>query len=392
MTRAAGRPVSLLLISYSYPPVLGGSEIEAQRVCAGLIRRGHRVKVLCAGAPPMPDAAEWTDPYGVPVRMFGRRDTPWRDHLFAAGVAGTLWQERRNYDLVYFLMQGLHLAAGLPVARALRKPVVMKVSGSNLITSMGQSRLGRLELGWLQRWAHRTMILNDGMEKEALAAGFRREQLLRMPNPVDAEEFSPASPETRATLRERLGLPANAPVALYVGRLAPEKELFTLLKAWGMASRSIPDARLVFVGDGPDREALTALATELKIAASLRLTGRQSVEEVRDWLRAADVFTLVSSHEGFSCSLAEAMSAGLPSIVSDIPANAQLIDQEVHGLHTRAGEERSVADALIRLLRDRCLRAAMGAAARRRVLENYTLEKVLDRYEELFAEALEGRR
>src|SRR5579872_4590285 len=104
-------PISLLLISYSYPPVLGGSEIEAQRVCAGLMRRGHRVTVLCAGQPPMPLEAKWVDPSGVPVRSFGRRrQGKVREWMFALGVAWTLWNERRNYQLVYFLMQGLHLA------------------------------------------------------------------------------------------------------------------------------------------------------------------------------------------------------------------------------------------------------------------------------------------
>src|SRR5947209_8265525 len=80
-------PVSVLLITSSYPPVLGGSEIEAQRVAAGLIRRGHRVKVLCMGEDPMPAGPSWLDPEGVPVRIFARR---WplrlRGYLFALGV------------------------------------------------------------------------------------------------------------------------------------------------------------------------------------------------------------------------------------------------------------------------------------------------------------------
>jgi glycosyltransferase involved in cell wall biosynthesis len=383
------RAVSVLLISCSYPPVLGGSEIEAQRVCAGLIRRRHKVKVLCAGSPPMPDAKEWTDPYGVPVRIFARGwEPPAQDYRFAAGVAWTLWRERRNYDVAYFLMQGLHLAVGLPVARALGKPVVMKVSGSGLITRMRQSRLGRLELRWLQRWAHRVMILNQGMEDEALAAGFRREHLYWMPNPVDPKEFSPPSPEDRRALRERLGVAPGTPVAVYVGRLAPEKQLSSLFKAWRMVAGELPGAQLVLVGDGAEGEALAALASELGIAKRVRFAGRRTVEEVRDWLRAADVFALVSSNEGFSCSLAEAMSVGLPAVVSDISANTQLVAAGVHGLHAGVGDEGAIAAALRRLLSDGELRAAMGQAARRRIVENYSTDKVLDRYEAVMAEAV----
>ena len=94
--------------------------------------------------------ARWIDPAGVPVRIFARRSSGRRrDYAFAFGVAWTLFRERRNYQLVYFLMQGVHLAAGLPVARWLGKPIVMKISGSGIATMMRASWLGRLELRWL---------------------------------------------------------------------------------------------------------------------------------------------------------------------------------------------------------------------------------------------------
>ena len=105
------KPLSLLLISDSYPPVMGGSEVEAQRIASAMIRRGHRVQVLCAGGPPMPAVREWVDPAGVPVRILTRRSRGrWKDLFFAMEVAWALWRDRNRYDVVYFLMQGLHLA------------------------------------------------------------------------------------------------------------------------------------------------------------------------------------------------------------------------------------------------------------------------------------------
>ena len=382
------RPISLLLVSYSYPPVLGGSEVEAQRVCAALLQRGHRIKALCAGTPHMPDRATWLDPYGVPLHAFGRDwQVPHRDRLFALGVAWTLWRERHSYQLVYFLMQGLHLAAGLPVTRLCGKPCVMKISGSNIITMMGESFLGRLELRWLRKWARRIMILNPGMAQEAAQAGLPENLLYWMPNPVDTDEFAPCCTEERVSLRLRLGIAGETPVIVYVGRLAPEKELASLLAAWALVVRQASTALLVVVGDGPDREALTERAKQLGVEARVHFTGRLPMVAVRQWLQAADIFTLVSSAEGFPCSLVEAMSVGLPSVVSDIPANLQLIDQGVHGL-CAARDEESIATAIRELLFDSTLRMRMGEAARRRVLENYSMDKVLDRYETLFCETL----
>jgi glycosyltransferase involved in cell wall biosynthesis len=384
-------PVSLLLISYSYPPVLGGSEMEAQRVCSALLRRGHRVTVVCAGGPPMPDVSDWVDPGGVPVRIFARRGTGRRkDYTFALAVAWTLFRERRNYQVVYFLMQGLHLATGLPVARWLGKPIMMKVSGSSIITVMRSSWLGRVELRWLQKWARRVMILNPGMAEEAVAAGFEPQHLLWMPNPVDTDEFAPCSPERRRKLRAELGMPPQAASVVFVGRLAPEKELSSLIGAFAAVVQRMPQAILVLVGDGPGRKELEGQVSRLSLSRNVRFTGRCAAAEVRQWLQASDVFALVSSNEGFSCSLSEAMSAGLASVVSDIPANAQLIDPDVHGLRAKLRDEASIAEALTRLLGDEALRARMGRAARQRVLDNYSVDRVVARYEALFREALGG--
>jgi len=395
MTKQMGmKPVSLLLISDSYPPVLGGSETEAQRVSAEMIRRGHRVLVLTSGGSPMPPVRDWVDPAGVPVRILTRNARGrWKDTVFALRVAWALWRERRNYQIVYFLMQGLHLAAGLPVARALRKPIVMKVGGSGVIPLVRQSRIGRVELAWLRRWAARLLILNEGMMQEAMEYGFPRDQMLWMPNPVDTEQFRPGRPEEIARLRAGFGIPPGALVAVYVGRLSHEKGLPWLLSGFALAAREEPRAMLVLVGDGAMRNELEALATKLGLGSSQVLfSGRVDASEVPLWLRASDVFTLTSPNEGFSCALAEAMSAGLASVVSRIPANVQLIEDEVHGLLTRVGDDSAIASALIRLFRDSALRGRMGQAARQRIVDNYSTGRVAERYEALFEQILGKQR
>jgi len=386
--RAPAAPISLILVSHSYPPVLGGSEIEAQRVCAALIRRGYRVTVLCAGGDPMPDMPRWLDPAGVPVRIFARRSGGrLKDYAFALGVAWTLFHERRNYQLVYFLMQGVHLAAGLPVARWLGKPIVMKISGSGVATLMRASWLGRLELRRLNKWARRVLILNPGIAAEAVAAGIDPQRLLWMPNPTDTAEFAPCASAARQGLRDRFRIPAGAGVVIYTGRLAPEKELSSLLGAFASVAQRMPGALLILIGDGPCRRELEARAAQLGLAARVRFEGRQPASAICHWLQAGDVFALVSSNEGFPCSLSEAMAAGLPSVAADIPGNAQLIDSGVHGFLVPVGDEPSIAAAILALLSDPESRARMAQAARLRILENYSTDKVLDRYERLFQES-----
>jgi glycosyltransferase involved in cell wall biosynthesis len=383
--------VSILLVIDTYPPVIGGAEVEAQRVCGELIRRGHRARVLASGGPPMPPVSEWVDPEGVPVLILTRTARGLRkDMLFAVRVAWTLWRQRREYQIVYFSMQGLHLASGLPVARALGKPIVMKFGGSGVIPMMRRGRSGRLELGWLRKWAYRLMVQNEGMIQEAIEYGFPRQQMLWMPNPVNTDEFRSGTPQEIAELRAKFGIPADAFVAAYLGRLSPEKGLPLLLRGFAAAAHNTPNAMLVLVGYGAMREELERLAAGLGLGPErIRFAGRVAAEDVPLWLRASDVFALVSPSEGFSVALLEGMSTGLASVVTRIPANEQLVEDSVHGLSVPVGDEAAIARAFMALAQDAPARKRMGAAARQRIVENYSTGKVAERYEALFAEMLE---
>lgn len=386
------KPLRVLLICDSYPPVMGGSEIEAQRVSAAMIARGHQVRVLCAGGPPMPVVRDWVDPEGVPVSILTRHSRGrWKDFNFAWEVAWAIWRGRDAYDVVYFLMQGLHLAAGLPVVRVLRKPAVVKIAGSIVIPLMRGSRAGRWELDWMQRWRVPIMVLNQGMIEQALADGFARDQVIWMPNPVDPEQFRPARPGEAAAWRSAHGVPEDARVVVYVGRLSQEKGLPGLIGGFARAAARDARAFLLLIGDGPMRAEVEAFVKSLEInPAQIRLTGMVPAAEIPCWLRASDVYSLTSPSEGFPCALLEAMSAGLSSVVSAIPGNLQLIDHNVHGLTVPFDDESAIAEAFLRLLGDSEARLEMGHAARQRAVDNYSTGKVIDHYEAVFTQIAGG--
>jgi glycosyltransferase involved in cell wall biosynthesis len=335
----------------------------------------------------MPPLRDWIDPAGVPVRILTRRSRGRRkDWVFAGQVAYTIWRLRHTYDVVYFLMQGLHLLTGLQVAHFLGKPIVMKIGGSRVVPEMRRSRAGRLELDWMQKWRIPVMILNQGMVEEALADGFSQDQLIWMPNPVDVDEFRPLPPAEAAEWRRRHDIPMDAFVIIYTGRLSHEKGLTGLLQGFSRASRGIPQALLLLAGDGALRPELERLGGELGLnSQNLRFLGRIPSSEIPSWLAASDIFALTSPSEGFSCALVEAMSVGLPSVVTAIPANLQLIEDGEHGLTVPFDDHDAIAQAFVRLCRDSALRQAMSVASRQRVVDNYSTIKVVERYEALFS-------
>jgi glycosyltransferase involved in cell wall biosynthesis len=382
---------SFLLICQTYPPVIGGSEIEAQRVCSALIHRGHRVTVVCAGGDPMPAFRDWVDPQGVPVRIYARRpEGILKNAIYALGVAEILIRERKNYQFVYFLMQGLHLAVGLPVARLLKKPILMKISGSGIAQEIYKSRTGRQELRWLNRWAKKILILNEGMRLEAIKSGISPEKLQLMPNPVDTNEFSPANGEEQRQLRERFKIPQTALVVMYSGRLAFEKALPTLLNAFALVVKTVPDALLVLVGDGAVRVTLVEQAKQLGLSErNIRFTGLIDPQNVSRWLKIATVFTLVSPAEGFPCALEEAMSTGIASVVTDIPGNCQLVEHGLHSILTPVGDTKKIAESIVLLLTDTPLRQRLGKAAREHIMGNYSTQHIVELYEAVFKEVLQ---
>lgn len=333
----------------------------------------------------MPSDSEWVDPCGLRVRIYGHtKSTRWRDIVYALGVAWTLFRERNDYEVVYFLMSGLHLLTGLPVARLLGKPIVMKFSCSSFVLILRDSLIGRIELSFLRRWARQILVLNPGMVAEALEVGFERERIGWMPNPVDSEFFAPCTPEERRRIREELKIGQETPVAVFVGRLDPQKELHWLISAFEKVVRQIPDALLVLVGDGSLKAQHKELVARRGLDGHVVFTGRLPGESVVKWLQAGDLFTMVSAIEGLPCSLIEAMSAGLPSVLSNIPAHTQLVDNEVEGIITTLGDEESIARGLVRVLNDRPGGRRMGTNARARILAQFSTPKVVDCYEKMF--------
>lgn len=379
------KPHSVIMISHTYPPVLGGTEIEVQRIAQGLMARGHRVLVLCAGGGPMPERGRWIDPMGVQVGILtsqceGRLPAV----MFSLGVLWNLFVHWRRFGIVYFLMPGLHLVAGIPAAALLGYRQYMKFSGSNTIRPLSRSSAGRWELWWLRRLRVPVMLLNDGMVDEAEEAGIPRSQTVFMPNPVDVNLFAPLALAERASLRERLQIPSTVFAIVYTGRLSKEKGLLDLLDGLAKTPAGAP-LKLFLVGDGPQRGDLEARASSVEgLRGRVVFVGRVDPGAVPMWLQASDAFALVSPNEGFSCALAEAMATGLPSVVSNIPANTQLVKDGVHGFTADVGDSSAIANAFCRLREESETRARMAVAARDEIVRKYSMDQVVGRYERFF--------
>lgn len=163
-----------------------------------------------------------------------------------------------------------------------------------------------------------------------------------VPNGIDAARFRFDASGRRAT-RRRLGVPADAYVVGGVGRLVPGKRFDVLVEAVA----AVPGVRLLLAGDGPEREALHALAVRLRAADRIRLLGECDADGVAALLSAADLFVSASREEAFGLAVVEALAAGLPVLHSTCPAVDDLPPDDAPGAtRLRDGGVRELTDAL----------------------------------------------
>ena len=135
-----------------------------------------------------------------------------------------------------------------------------------------------------------------------------------IPNPVELDAFSPqtSTPEQREEIRKTFGIPLDATVACFVGRLGQEKSVDVLLKFWAEEMKKEDNMYLLIVGDGPEKPKLEELAKELHITDTVIFTGKVMHPELPPYIHTCDIYVTASLSDTNSISMLEGMAGGLP--------------------------------------------------------------------------------
>jgi rhamnosyl/mannosyltransferase len=231
--------------------------------------------------------------------------------------------------------------------------------------------------------AVRIVVASPPMADHARALQPYRDRISVIPYGTDphAWEGTPATQQRARDIRESFG---NAPLVLFTGRLVRYKGCDVLLRALKDTT-----AAAVFAGDGPLRGELLSQCAALGLSNRVRFTGEVSPEELRALYHAADVFVLpsVTRAEAFGFVQVEAMACGTPVISTELASGVPWVNQHgVTGLVVEPGDTAALREALTSLLSDPPTVGRMGAAARQRVQEEFTLRIMGERAATLFEE------
>jgi glycosyltransferase involved in cell wall biosynthesis len=229
----------------------------------------------------------------------------------------------------------------------------------------------------LSRFADRVFAVSAELRQHLIEEGFRPRAVDVIYNGVDVGVGARGAPRR---IRQELGISPDALVVGSVGRLDPVKDLRTLVFATAQLRRSHP-TELVIIGDGPERAHLEAAAAERGLERAVHFLGYRS--DAREWLAGCDVYVNSSVSEGVSLTILEAMTAGLPVIATSVGGTPEILDSTC-GMLVPPRDPQAIADALLQLAREPQRRVQLGRAARRRVEERFTLDRMIQQYSDVY--------
>jgi glycosyltransferase involved in cell wall biosynthesis len=215
--------------------------------------------------------------------------------------------------------------------------------------------------------------------------GYRDDQLCVIPNGVTAP---PQPSQLREEFLEEQGLPSDAKLVFFAGRLAHQKRVPDLIWAMQLLRQADHRSYLIIVGDGPLRSSLEQHAREVEVEKHVRFLGHRS--EAACLLHHADAVWLGSEFEGMSNSLMEAMACGRPIVATAIPPNQELIRHGEHGYLVNVGDSAGFAQYTLKYWNEPATAQAVGEAARSRMEVENSVDRMIRRYADLYQKIAGG--
>jgi glycosyltransferase involved in cell wall biosynthesis len=244
----------------------------------------------------------------------------------------------------------------------------------------------RLDLALMRRFDH-LIAVSHATKNEMIAAGIPPDLISVIHNAIDTDAWSPR--HATLGLKAELGLEQACPVIGYVGRIMPEKDLETWLRAAALVAQRHSEAQFVLVGEGRDGDTLgqlQRLATELGIAEQVHFPGYRA--QLLPVYGSFDLFVLSSRREGLPNSILEAMAVGLPVVTTDVAGTSEIVLDGQTGYVVPQGDVDRLAHAMVTLVADKQRRQRMGQTGRERIECEFSFTQRLQRIEQLYARVL----
>ncbi len=362
-------------------PTYGGSGAVATELGLGLADRGHEVHFVSYAMPFRLRFNERVTFHEVVIGSYPLFEHP--PYSLALSVKLYDLAVRDGLDVIHAHYAIPHAAAAWMAKQLLKDvrplPIVTTLHGTD-ITLVGQDpsyfAITRFSIEESDAVTAVSQYLRDETYR---AFGCTGCGIAVIPNFVDLEEFHPpADAAARATAGER--------VLIHISNMRPVKRVRDVIGIFAGVNARLP-ARLVMVGDGPERDVAEREAERLGVSSRVRFAGK--VEDVADVLRRAHLYLLPSASESFGLSALEALATGVPVIGARVGGLPEVVEHGVSGFLGPLGDVDAMVAGAVEILSDTDRYRAYGTAARQRAAE-FATERIVPRYEEVYAAVVAG--
>lgn len=373
-----------------FDPEYSGAALQALTLARELRGRGHHIEFVTNRWPGMPERGEVE---GFQVwRVEAGRLRKHREIRLWYNLARLVWQRRLDFDILH--SHGAYYTHAFigPLGRITRLKTLVKASLAN----DDLQDLDRPLIGWLHRLMLRRIdacvAISHDLEQEFRSGGMETRRIHYLPNGVDTTRFHPATEAERPALRASLGLPADRPIALYVGVLDERKNILWLAEQWVANQGFGTGALLVAVGPQSREDpqgVLRGRLVRLSRGAPGLFQLHDFTPDILPWYQSADVLVLPSQKEGLPNVVLEAMACGVPCVAARASGSRELIQEGRTGYTYAHDDAAEMARALHLCLSPQG--RSLGLEARRQVQEHYSIRAIADRYEALYGQLLGDR-
>ena len=352
----------------------GGTEKQVILLASGLRRRGFDARILCLFR--KGPLALFAEEKKIPVLSL---DLPygWNFKTFRGLFS---WIKSARPAAVHSFLFGFDFFAACP-ARLAGVRAVLSSRRGRALSHWSKSKHRKIEK--LGNWFVDRVVCNSKegarwvLENEKVNSA----KVAVIPNGIEVEHFE--NVHDGPAVRREFGIPENAPLVGTVANFSPEKGYEILLEAAEFVLKGRRDTWFLFAGGGPLFEAMKARARALEGGRRIIFSGMR--EDAARILSSFDIFVLASFLEGCPNALLEAMAMAKPVIACDAGGIPELAENGKDGLLVEARNSRQLAEAILTLLENPAKGREFGEAACRKVRENFSLERMLDQYEKLYA-------
>ena len=357
----------------------GGAETLLRDLASGLEKRGYRITI--GYSTPGPFVEELANK-GLTLKHVPRLAMV--DPIFLMRMFRLMRLDPPQIVHTHLFKSDFH---GRLAARLAGIPVVISTLHNN--DSWANYWLLGHAYGFTARFADQLIAVSPEVREYHLEkTGVPANKIMVIENGVDVSAFSGYEEDARSIRRE-FGIADTAPLFGIVGRLKPQKDVSTFLKAAAEILVKEPGARFLVVGDGPLNDQLRVQAKELGLFPSLIFTGMR--KDIPAIMKAIDVMVLSSLWEGLPVILLEAMAAAKPVVSTSVDGVKGVVIPNETALLVETNSPSALSDACVRLARDPELRQTMGRSGLRRVTDLYSIDAMIDRISNLYLELLSKR-